>query len=67
MKRSQSILRATSKKRRNYWWLSETELERPQIATDYGVILLAAAISRGQRNFLIWKQKRIYCRKKDNW
>jgi len=39
MKRSRSILRATSKRRRNYWWLSETELERSQTATYYGVIL----------------------------
>ncbi|HKS31850.1 MAG TPA: hypothetical protein VJR28_05530 [Chthoniobacterales bacterium] len=41
---------------------SETELERPRIAAYYAVIWLAAVMSRGRRNFLIWKQKRIYYR-----
>ncbi len=46
---------------------SETELERPQIAAYYGVILAGSGDSPGPRNFLISGQKRIYCRKKENW
>lgn len=52
MKRSRSILRATSKKRRNYCWLSETELERPQIATYYGVILAGSGDFGRRAKFL---------------
>jgi hypothetical protein len=43
---------------------SETGLEHQQIPVYYGLSLLR----RGERRiFLIWAQKRIYCRKKENW